>query len=165
MYWNVYPMGGGPGRSLFPCSPQGNGRSARPGPSYLEMPQKAQMFSVRLPSLSTKHEEPLGPRGHFSHAAGTMETTQGSEGVRLSHPPSPAQPTPPHPTPKGPMTLHLSPHQACPSPPTGTHPALRRTHPHEHPRLTATGRLKCIQGYTITYASPRHADLDAHSVM
>ena len=35
------------------------------------MPAKAQMFSVRLPSLSTRHEGPPGPRGQASHAAGT----------------------------------------------------------------------------------------------
>lgn len=29
------------------------------------------MFSVRLPSLSTRHEGPPGPRGQASHAAGT----------------------------------------------------------------------------------------------
>lgn len=39
--------------------------------SYLEMPAKAQMFSVRLPPLSTRHEGPPGPRGQASHAAGT----------------------------------------------------------------------------------------------
>lgn len=74
------PWGAEGAHSLFLCSPQGPGRSARPGPSYLEMPAKAQMFSVRLPSLSTRHAGPPGPWGHASHAAGTMETTHKSEG-------------------------------------------------------------------------------------
>lgn len=67
-----------------------------PSPSYLEMPAKAQMFSVRLPSLSTRHEGPPGPPGHASHAAGTMKTTRGSEGEREVVLPLlyPAHPTP-----------------------------------------------------------------------
>lgn len=64
--------------------------SIRPGQTYapppnLETPAKAQMFSVKLPSLSTRHEEPPGPRGHASHAAGTVETPFRVRGNRASH--------------------------------------------------------------------------------
>lgn len=66
--------------AYFSAHPKGLGIPARPGPSYLEMPAKAQMFSVRLPSLSTRLAGPPGPCGHASHAPGTMETVQKSEG-------------------------------------------------------------------------------------
>lgn len=110
--------------------PTPRGRTpARPGPSYLEMPAKAQMFSVRLPSLSTRHEGPPGPRGHASHAAGTVETSQGSEGERPWHR------SRPHPRPARLLTK---------APSGDTSP---------HSPLTATGRLEHIRGCTATSAA------------
>lgn len=77
--WHTSGPLGNPGSIPLP-SPRGCVRTSRVRhPPYLEMPAKAQMFSVRLPSLSTRHEGPPGPRGHASHAAGTVETTEGSE--------------------------------------------------------------------------------------
>lgn len=73
----------------FLCTPQGTGHQARSGFSYLERPAKAQMFSVRLPSISTRHGGPPGLRGHASHAAGSKETTQVRQGEAK---PCPEQP-------------------------------------------------------------------------
>lgn len=83
---------------------------ARQSSSYLESPAKAQMFSVRLPSVSTRPEGPLDPRGHASHAAGTVEGAYRSEVL----PPI-----------LSPSHNHWSPHQAIllvQPPPKSTHP-------------------------------------------
>lgn len=124
-----------------------------PSPSYLEMPAKAQMFSVRLPSLSTRHEGPPGPPGHASHAAGTVETTQESEGEREAVP-SPPVPSPRHH--RRSMTLCLLTKPPLPHrPPQKTHPHTSAP-PHT---LTPTRQLKHIH----SCASPRHVDLNTHS--
>lgn len=132
-----------------------------PSPSYLEMPAKAQMFSVRLPSLSTRHEGPPGPPGHASHAAGTMETTGGSEGEREAVL-SPPVPSPPHRS----MTLCLPPHQASPSwlnrhtsspaKDTSTH-RCTPPHTHTHSPVKAHPQLckppACRSDYTLTHVT------------
>lgn len=118
------------------------------------------MFSVRLPSLSTRHEGPPGLRGHASQAAGTMEATQDSEGERLFCPLL----YPAHPSPTGPMTPHLPPHQASPSWPKRHIPSpAKDTSPRRHSPLIPTHQLKHTHRYTLTYASPTHTHLDTHS--
>lgn len=138
-----------------------------PSPSYLEMPAKAQMFSVRLPSLSTRHEGPPGPPGHASHAAGTVETTQESEGEREAVPSPPcAQPTPP-------PQVHdlMPPHQASPSSPpppkdTSTHKCTP-THTHTHSPAKAHPQLckppACRSEHTLTHVTTMYIRSEAQS--
>lgn len=146
-------------------------------PSYLEMPVKAQMFSVRLPSLSTRHEGPPGPRGQASHASGTMETIQGSEEERWSPPtPSPAHAHRPHHRHRSRPSLHtfcfprgtaaprhISRHS--PSPVT-THQQLRsrlckplgtqtRLHPRALPRVDTRPQHSRAQASTVTAPQTR----------
>lgn len=114
-------QGPGGAHGLFLRPPQGAEH-----PSYLEMPAKAQMFSVRLPSLSTRHEGLPGPRGQASHRAGTAETIQGSEEERLSCPlPRPAPP--PQPRPHHPRACLFT---KPPPPGPKTHPHWAHTHSH-----------------------------------
>ena len=104
------------------------------------------MFSVRLPSLSTRHEGPPGPRGHASHAAGTMET---SRGQRKRPEPSPL--TPPQQTPHPHARLL-----------TKTPPA--KTHPHKaHPTHTHSPAEAHPQLYHHLCKPPKHADRHANS--
>lgn len=110
------------------------------------MPANAQMFSVRLPSLSTRHEGPPGPRGHASHAAGTMET---SRGQRKRPEPSPL--TPPQQTP------HPHARLLTKTPPAKTH--THKAHPtHTHPPAEAHPQL-----YHHLCKPPKHTDRHANS--
>lgn len=132
-------QGPGGAHGLFLCPPQAAGHP--PGPSYLEMPAKVQMFSVRLPSLSTRHEGPPGPRGHASHAAGTVETTDDPstmEGSEKGQAPCSARLTP-----TGPITPCLSLHQATTPSPGGTHSAPQKyTSTHRHTPCTPSPQLR-----------------------
>lgn len=81
------------------------------------------MFSVRLPSLSTRHEWPPGPRGHASHAVGTVETIQESEG-EWPGPPIPYGCRPHHPSPLCPAQ-QTHPHTGLPPASFGPYAAVR----------------------------------------
>ena len=91
------------------------------------------MFSVRLPSLSTRHEGPPGARGQASHAAGTR-AIRGRE-VALSC-------TLPYFTPIGfaPPPPSLSLYQAPALCPICTHRASPKTQAHPGPRLRTPAR-------------------------
>lgn len=147
-------QGPGGAHGLFLCPPQAAGHP--PGPSYLEMPAKAQMFSVRLPSLSTRHEGPPGPRGHASHAAGTVETTDDPstmEGSERGQPP--AQPASPPQAPSPHACLFTKP----PPPAREAHIQPLKIHLHTQAHPMHTHRPVKAHG---TCASPRHTALDAH---